>query len=105
MLTRRFFIGGLAAAFAAGPQKLFAKDEAEFDDNLLVFLSDVHAGAAKTCKWARKKLKESVAEILKMRPLPRNVLVFGDLAHVCGLGADYDASRPQLKLLEDAASS
>ena len=102
MLTRRFFIGGLAAALATRPQTLFAKDEADFDDNLLVFLSDVHAGAAQTCKWARKKLKESVAEILKMRPLPRNVLVFGDLAHVCGLGADYDASRPAFKLLEDA---
>ena len=64
MLTRRFFIGGMSAAFAAGPRKLFAKEEAEFDDNLLVFLSDVHAGAAKTCKCARKKLKEAVAEIL-----------------------------------------
>ena len=63
MLTRRFFIGGMAAAFAAGPRKLFAKEEAEFDDNLLVFLSDVHAGAAKTCKCARKKLKEAVAEV------------------------------------------
>jgi len=102
MLTRRLFLGGLAAACAAGPRKLFAKEEAEFDDNLLVFLSDVHAGAAKTCKCARKKLKEAVAEILKMRPLPRNVLVFGDIAHVYGLGADYDASRPQFKLLEDA---
>ncbi len=102
MLTRRLFLGGLAAACAAGPRKLFAKEEAEFDDNLLVFLSDVHAGAAKTCKCARRKLKEAVADILKMRPLPRNVLVFGDIAHICGLGADYDASRPQFKLLEDA---
>ena len=102
MLTRRLFIGGLSAAFAAGSQKLFAKEEADFDDNLLVFLSDVHAGAAKTCKYARAKLKETVAEILKMRPLPRHVLVFGDLAHVYGLGVDYDASRPQFKLLEDA---
>ncbi len=101
-LTRRLFIGGLSAAFAAGPRKLFAKEAADFDDNLLVFLSDVHAGAAKTCKCARKKLKEAVAEILKMRPLPRNVLMFGDLAHVCGLGVDYDASRPSFKLLEDA---
>ena len=102
MLTRRFFIGGMSAAFAVGPRKLFAKEESDFDDNLLVFLSDVHAGAAKTCKCARKKLKEAVAEILKMRPLPRNVLVFGDVAHVYGLGADYDASRPAFKLLEDA---
>ena len=102
MLTRRFFIGGLAAALAARPQRLFAKEEADFDDNLLVFLADVHAGAAKTCKCARVKLKETVAEILKMRPLPRNVLVFGDLAHVYGLGVDYDASRPAFKLLEDA---
>ena len=102
MLTRRLFIGGLSAASAAGPRKLFAKETADFDDNLLVFLSDVHAGAAKTCKCARKKLKEAVAEILKMRPLPRHVLMFGDLAHVCGLGVDYDASRPSFKLLEDA---
>ena len=35
MLTRRFFVSGMAAAFAAGPQKLFAKEEADFDDNLL----------------------------------------------------------------------
>ena len=102
MLTRRLFIGGLSAACAAGPRKLFAKEASDFDDNLLVFLADVHAGAAKTCKSARKKLKEVVAEILKMRPLPRHVLVFGDVAHVYGLGADYDASRPQFKLLEDA---
>ena len=45
MLTRRLFIGGMSAAFAAGPRKLFAKGAADFDDNLLVFLSDVHAGA------------------------------------------------------------
>ena len=50
MHTRRFFIGGLAAACALGPRKLFAKEEADFDDNLLVFLSDVHAGAAQTCE-------------------------------------------------------
>ena len=36
MLTRRLFLGGLAAACAAGPRKLFAKEEADFDDNLLV---------------------------------------------------------------------
>ena len=36
MLTRRFFVSGMTAAFAAGPQKLFAKEEADFDDNLLV---------------------------------------------------------------------
>ena len=44
MHTRRFFIGGLAAACALGPRKLFAKEEADFDDTLLVFLFDVHAG-------------------------------------------------------------
>ncbi|MBQ9431789.1 MAG: metallophosphoesterase [Kiritimatiellae bacterium] len=102
MLTRRLFIAGLAASFTTEPRKLFAKEEADFDDNLLVFLSDVHAGAAKTCKYARKKLQEAVTEILKMRPLPRRVLVFGDVAHVYGLGVDYDVSRPSFKLLEDA---
>ena len=41
MLTRSVFIGGLAAACAVGPRKLFAKEAADFDDSLLVFLADI----------------------------------------------------------------
>ena len=56
----------------------------------------------KKCAVARERFKETVAEILSMRPLPRNVLVFGDVAYTCGLGVDYDFSRPLFGKLEDA---
>ena len=104
MSDRRGFLrlGMAAAAFLATPNRLFAKSVADFDDNLIVFLADVHAGASAKCKVARKMFAATVVEILKMDPLPRNVLVFGDVAYACGLGADYDISRRQFKLLEDA---
>ena len=103
-LRRREFLGGLGAAFAycALPPRLLAGDEPEFDDNLLVFLADIHAGTSKKCAPARGKFTEVVAEILKMRPKPRHVIVFGDVAYLYGLGADYDFSRPLFKQLEGA---
>ena len=101
---RRGFLrlAAAAAACLAAPRRLFAKSPSDFDDNLIVFLADVHAGASPKCKAARKMFAVSVAEILKMDPLPRNVLVFGDVAYTCGLAADYGISRQQFKLLEDA---
>ena len=104
MVDRRGFLwlGSLAAAAVAAPLRLFAEAGPEFDENAIVFLADVHAGAGKKCAVARAKFKETVSEILAMRPLPRNVLVFGDVAYTCGLGADYDVSRPLFKKLEDA---
>lgn len=104
MVDRRGFLwlGSLAAAAVAAPLRLFAEAGPEFDENAIVFLADVHAGAGKKCAVARAKFKETVREILAMRPLPRNVVVFGDVAHLYGLGADYDVSRPLFKKLEDA---
>ncbi|MBR4172065.1 MAG: metallophosphoesterase [Kiritimatiellae bacterium] len=104
MMQRRDFLKlfGAVAAATALPRPLFAKAEANFDDNLIVFLSDVHAGLGAKSGCAREKLSETVAEILKMDPLPRNVMAFGDIAHLYGLGRDYDFSRPIFKLLEDA---
>ena len=104
-LRRREFLGFLGAVLAhcALPPRLFAAgDEPEFDDNLLVLLADIHAGASGKCAHARCKFAETVEEILKMRPKPRNVIVFGDVAYLYGLGADYDFSRPLFQQLEDA---
>jgi len=104
MSDRRGFLrlGMAAAACLAAPGRLFAKSAADFDDDLVVFLADVHAGAGSKCVVSRAKFRETVGEILAMRPLPRNVLVFGDVAYTCGLGVDYDFSRPLFKMLEDA---
>ena len=95
-------LGLAAAACLAAPRRLFAKSSADFDENMAVFLADIHAGAGKRCGAARKMFAVTVAEILKMDPLPRNVLVFGYVAHMCGLAADYGISRQHFNLLEDA---
>ena len=111
-IGRRDFLGlGAAAAASVFMPVLKAgicadlrgdASSARFDDNLVAFLADIHAGADKKCSVARRKFKETVDEILAMRPLPRNVLVFGDIAYRCGLGEDYDFSRPLFRKLEDA---
>ena len=111
-IGRRDFLGlGAAAAASVFMPVLKAgicadlpgdASSARFDDNLVAFLADIHAGAEKKCSVARRKFKETVDEILAMRPLPRNVLVFGDIAYRCGLGEDYDFSRPLFRKLEDA---
>ena len=72
------------------------------DGNSLVFLSDIHVGADKRCEFARMMFATVVDEILAMRPLPGNVIVFGDVAYASGKGEDYDLSRPLFKKLEDA---
>ena len=66
-VDQRTFLGLSSAFFAdALPvPRLFAADAAEFDDNLLVFLADIHAGISKKCAHARDKFTEVVAEILK----------------------------------------
>jgi len=111
-IGRRDFLGLGAAAAASVFMPVLKADicadlrddasSARFDDNLVAFLADIHAGADKKCSVARRKFKETVDEILAMRPLPRNVLVFGDIAYRCGLGEDYDFSRPLFRKLEDA---
>ena len=45
---------------------------------------------------------ETVAEILKLDPLPSRAVVFGDLAWLWGNKMDYQCSAPYLKMLEDA---
>ena len=90
--TRRGFLASLGAA-ALLPKKLFAASKADFDESLAVFLSDVHVNGLeeldgkKISPMARNYLAATVAEILRMNPLPRNVFIFGDLAHAAGRGS------------------
>ena len=108
MMTRRGFLAGFAAAAAA--PKIFAAEAADFDERLAVFLSDLHVSGLETDPRSGKPLKthprawlrRSVAEILKMTPLPRHVFVFGDIAYLQGRVQDYRCSYSELKLLVDA---
>lgn len=73
------------------------------DDNLSVFISDLHVGGAnKDLAYTGPRLEKVVDEILAMSPRPKRVVCFGDIALSYGLAADYAASRPTLKRLEAA---
>ena len=73
---------------AAAPRK-------KMDERLAVLLSDIHiCGELKDGKslhypYNPTSLQLRIEEILSMRPLPANVLVFGDVAWDYGLVADY----------------
>ena len=97
MNTRRDFVAGLGAAClaeAVSGCRFFTGAASDFDESLAVFLSDPHVAGTDTgwrkdwtftrCEFARR-----VAEVLAMRPLPRHVVIFGDLAIDHGEPEDY----------------
>ena len=96
-MTRRFFIGGLAGAFALGPRRIFATAPGVFADGkpALAFglLSDVHIALA---KGGRKLNPMYTTETLvKAFEWFRDngadaVVIAGDMAH-CGLGGELMA--------------
>lgn len=80
----------------------------EIDPDTVVLMSDIHiCGEFKDGKPIRypynpTSLNLRIEEILSMRPLPANVLVFGDVAWDYGLEDDYRYAATLLKPLEDA---
>jgi len=104
MFLRRHFIQ-CALAFAAAPSFTavpFTKSDRDFDENLVALIADPHVGASPAPSYMRDQLSSVVAEILRTHPLPRHAVLFGDLAWLAGLTADYRASMPALQLLENA---
>ena len=95
-------IGGAIMA-AEGCRTLFTGVAADYDPNLTVFLSDIHVRGGKS--YQLNYFKRIVAEVLKMSPLPKNAVVFGDLAYLFGRKEDYVTSAPYLKQLTDAGIS
>lgn len=102
-ISRRTFLG-LTSAFACGGcRSLFAGDAGDYDENLAILCSDAHiSGNEPNYAYTQKKLRAFVAEVLRMSPLPRNVVFFGDLARNCGNREDYAAAAALLKPLTDA---
>ena len=73
------------------------------DENLSVFVSDLHVGGANPrFSYTHDRLSRVVDEILGMSPRPKRVVCFGDVALSYGLAADYAASRPSLRRILDA---
>ena len=107
---RREFLKGAAGLGMAGAVSACRSLTADgFDNNLAVFLSDVHiCGTAVEgnpyyfYRYTWNELDRRIDEILAMSPKPRNVVIFGDLAFNHGEIEDYQAAAPKLKRLTDA---
>ena len=78
------------------------------DPSKVVLLSDIHIcgefvdGVPFKYPYNPTSLNLRIKEILAMRPLPANVLIFGDVAWDYGLEEDYKYAATLLKPLEDA---
>ncbi len=105
-MNRRSFLGKgalFAASALGGCRSFFTGSAADYDESLTVFLSDMHIGSsANAPKHQPLKFGALLAEILRMDPLPRRVVVFGDISYKAGLKGDYVAAFPFFKQLTDA---
>ena len=105
MTTRReFFIGAAATAAAPVVAKAMMAGGGK-DENLSVFISDIHVsgiGVEGQPTYQNPYFERTVDEILAMRPLPKRVVCFGDIALWRGLQKDYEASIPGFRRLTDA---
>ena len=113
-LTRRSFLAGAGAVAAGSALGEGIKDATErvpptdgHDPNLMVFLADIHQHD-NTLRWkngptqANAVLPELVKEVLTLRPLPANAVVFGDFSASCGWIEDFRLAAAALKPLSDA---
>lgn len=103
-LTRReFFIGAAAATTAPVVTKAMMARNC-VDENLSVFISDIHVsgvGVKGQPTYQNQLFEKAVDEILTMRPLPKRVVCFGDIALWKGRHEDYEASFFGFKRLID----
>jgi len=74
----------------------------EYDDDMVVFISDLHTNPD---GYQPEKLRKVISDILAMRPLPRNVIALGDLAYLTGRPDEYAALKPVLAPIEEAGIS
>ena len=98
-MRRREFLMGMGAVVAAASVR--ADGKRRLDPNLAVLVSDCHVNGAKPGHEAAETEK-TIAEILKLDPLPAKVIHFGDIAVTLGLPEDYAKSRELFRPLEEA---
>lgn len=101
-MDRRKFLGSLAllgiqgvVLDAAGAAALKGLDSEPgrrkrkkdgFDENLVVIISDLHTNPD---GYQPALLERTIADILALRPRPRNVIALGDLAYLTGKPSEY----------------
>lgn len=94
----------MKAADVAAPKR----DRRRMDPSKVVLISDIHiCGEFKDGKpfkypYNPTSLNLRIDEILALKPLPANVIVFGDVAWDYGLEEDYRYAAKLLKPLEEA---
>ena len=108
MTRRLFFIGAAAATAAPVVAKAMMVGNC-VDENLSVFISDIHvSGEGIKTKWGEQPtyqnplFEKAADQILAMRPRPKRVVCFGDIALWFGYAKDYEASLPGFKRITDA---
>ncbi len=92
-MQRSDFLKGAFAFGAFAPVagcRLFTGADCDYDESLAILVSDPHV---KPGGYQLDRLRGAVAEILRMNPLPRNVVCFGDIARSFGRREDYEAGR------------
>lgn len=119
-MDRRQFIGGMAAAgglliaestgIARAAQegtsnpnekKTAGRHRVKADDRV-VLMSDFHANPN---GYQADMLRRAVEDILKMKPLPRAVIAFGDIAYLTGQADEYRKAREIMEPLSQAGIS
>lgn len=109
-ITRRRFLGTMAGLGAIAATSRAAKwstlsrsiKEAkaqEKDENLIALISDLHCNPD---GYQPGKLRKVVQSIISLRPLPAQLVAFGDLAYLTGQEKEYENLRKILKPIEDA---
>ncbi|MBO5941208.1 MAG: metallophosphoesterase [Kiritimatiellae bacterium] len=104
--TRRGFIFG-AGAFGLMSCFPAENSKADFDDSLTVLMSDIHiaCGAITTKRGVQTThqnalFKKTVDRVLLMRPLPRRVVVLGDVSLWFGYSKDYEIAKSEISRLK-----
>lgn len=105
-MTRRNFMKGFAAcaAFAATPEAFAQAVRLRHDPDLTALISDCHINGRPGVfeQYQPEELAKTIAEILRLDPLPARAVFFGDLARMGGCVEDYRLAREVLKPMSDA---
>lgn len=107
--TGAFGAAGAAELFLRGTNRLRADElgadalptdsAAALDEDRVMIFSDTHVSPD---GYMRPALEKRIAALLAMRPLPANLLIYGDFAHFYGKEEDYVVLREVMKPIEAA---